>query len=102
MASDRMGVYVSVSDTHNHRLTYKHVDRDQYIYYYDWGPNSGTNWMMGDTIGSNYRFMETENAETFNSSSTECLVSDNRLKWRSVVNSDDDDDSVNTVSIDCL
>ena len=51
------------------------VDFQAYIYYYDWGPNSGTNWMIGDSLGSSSRVLETFNLETKGKTTgTECPV----------------------------
>ena len=67
-----------------------------YIYYYDWGPNSGTNWMMGDVVGSSFRIMESFNIEN---NATECLVNDFEVKWRNVNNGDE---SLDGFSMKCL
>ena len=73
-----------------------------YIYYYDWGPNSGTNWMIGDRLGSSSRVLETFNLETRGKTSdTECIVrADTELGWRNVVenNLDISDDMI----VECI
>ena len=51
---DRMGVYTAQSSLSG-RLVYQHVSSQGLLYYYDWGPNSGTNWMFGDQSGESYR-----------------------------------------------
>ena len=50
----RMGVYTAQSSLSG-RLVYQHVSSQGLIYYYDWGPNSGANWMFGDQSGESYR-----------------------------------------------
>ena len=62
------------------------VDFQAYIYYFDWGPNSGTNWMIGDRLGSSSRVLETFNLETKGKTTcTECpVVVDTELRWRNV------------------
>ena len=67
----RMGVYVREREW-NGRLAYKHTDWEEYIFYYDWGPNSGANWMFTNQIGSTERGMESVNVEFANQ--TECLA----------------------------
>ena len=77
-------------------------DFQAYIYYFDWGPNSGTNWMMGDRLGSSSRVLETFNLETKGKTTgTECPVRDDtELRWRNVAehNVDISDD----MTVECL
>ena len=94
-----MGVYVSTGDLSNERLVYKHVDTDQFIYYYDWGPNSGANWMISNTPGSNYRVLESENLEK-RSLVSECLVTSGQsLQWSSLL---DTDHQLGSLTLQCL
>ena len=46
---------------------------DGYIHYYDWGPNSGANWMISRTANSELRSIESHNVEPGYSNSTMCL-----------------------------
>ena len=48
-----LGVYTLDQDdfgrnvSGHHRHVFRHVDtNDNWLYYWDWGPNSGTNWMV--------------------------------------------------------
>ena len=49
-----------------------------YIHYYDWGPNSGTNWMVSRFLDDNSRNIESHNVEPGYSNTTMCL--NNALK----------------------
>ena len=45
-----------------------------YIYYHDWGPNSGTNWMVSRSrSGGSSRSIESHNVEPGYSNNTMCL-----------------------------
>ena len=48
-----LGVYILDQDdfgrnvSGHHRHVFRHVEtNDNWLYYWDWGPNSGTNWMV--------------------------------------------------------
>ena len=47
---------------HGRKVYKKHSDsdggkeRDQFVYYHDWGPNSGSNWMIGVNPWTNSRY----------------------------------------------
>merc|ERR1711915_139249 len=69
----RMGVYVSEGEW-NGRLTYKHTDIDEFIFYHDWGPNSGANWMFSNEVGSTNRGIESSNVEAGVTNHTQCLA----------------------------
>ena len=57
---DDYGVNVSQS----HRHVYRHVDsNDHWLYYWDWGPNAGTNWMVSTNYLDNKRSLESYNLE---------------------------------------
>ena len=69
-----MGVYTAQSELTG-RTVYQHVARGGYLYYYDWGPSSGANWMFGEQPGETYRDIESPNMEARNKTlHTECLV----------------------------
>jgi hypothetical protein len=61
---ERLGTY-SLIKYHHGRMVYQKDDGDraQYVYYHDWGPNSGANWMIGLGEGSNSRGVESFNVE---------------------------------------
>ena len=56
---ERLGTYSFVRYRHGRKVYKKRRDdghdggdigggeRDQFVYYHDWGPNSGSNWMIG-------------------------------------------------------
>ena len=44
-----------------------------YIYYYDWGPNSGTNWMISSMPNGRSRNIESHNVEPGYTNKTMCL-----------------------------
>ena len=89
LSEDVKGVYVEHGHN-NHRISYKHIDQDLFIYFYDWGPNSGANWMIGTLSGSSGRIVETYNLEDHaTDKGSECLVSENsELQWKNVQDND--------------
>ena len=70
---DRMGVYVSEGE-YNGRHVYKHTDTEEVIFYHDWGPNSGANWMFTSEVGTTNRGVESSNVEAGVTNHTQCLV----------------------------
>ena len=44
-----------------------------YIYYYDWGPNSGANWMISELPNGSLRTIESPNVESGYSNNTMCF-----------------------------
>ena len=55
---ERLGTY-SFSRHRHGRKVYKKdgvfAEREQFLYYHDWGPNSGSNWMIGVNPWTNSR-----------------------------------------------
>lgn len=44
----RLGVYTATNDTQHGRKVYKQdFGGSNYLYYWDWGPNNGANWIVG-------------------------------------------------------
>ena len=58
----RLGVYSSVG-VMNQRRVYQHQTGRAWLYYYDWGPGHGANWMFGDGAGSEDRGLESVNLQ---------------------------------------
>ena len=56
------GTYTAVA-TANARLVYRQTDGRHFIHYYDWGPNSGCNWMVSDNPLDSGRSVESGNVE---------------------------------------
>lgn len=52
-----------------------------YIYYWDWGPNSGANWLIGSDPDGVSRGIESENVETGTTNYTMCLNQVPSLIW---------------------
>ena len=62
MQPNKLGVYVSVGIM-NSRKVYKQEDREEYVYYHDWGDGRGENWMVGNNPGETNRGIESINLE---------------------------------------
>ena len=58
---ERLGAYSFARYRHGRKVYKKRKDgdigeeRDQFVYYQDWGPNSGSNWMIGVNSRTNSR-----------------------------------------------
>ena len=59
---ERLGEYTFVRHRHGRKVYKKRKEggggveeRDQFVYYHDWGPNSGSNWMIGVNPQTNSR-----------------------------------------------
>ena len=59
---ERLGTYSFERFRHGRKVYKKREDggnlggeRDQFVYYHDWGPNSGSNWMIGENPWTNSR-----------------------------------------------
>ncbi len=63
----RLGTYTFESYRHGRKVYKKDgcvdVARTHYLYFYDWGPNSGSNWMIGLNPTTNSRGVESLNLE---------------------------------------
>ena len=44
-----------------------------FIYYWDWGPNSGSNWLISSDAEGTNRGIESDNVETGSTNYTMCL-----------------------------
>ena len=51
---DKLGVYQLWGGVHG-RKVWKHETRQNYVYYWEWGVNSGTEWMIGHSPYSSER-----------------------------------------------
>ena len=49
----------------NNRLVFSQLDGPNFLYYWDWGPNSGANWMVSDKYWETDRGIESYNLERF-------------------------------------
>ena len=65
-----LGVYELDQDdfgknvSQHNRHVFRHVNtNDNWLYYWDWGPNGGTNWMVADKYWDNKRSLESQNLE---------------------------------------
>lgn len=59
----RLGVY-QATNLRNGRYFYTHEKGGSFIYYWDWGPNSGCNWVVtNDADDGNNRGIESANVE---------------------------------------
>ena len=74
-----LGVYTLDEDDYGrnvsqfNRHVYRHVDtNDNWLYYWDWGPNSGTNWMVSNKYWENKRSFESQNLE-YHSDNNVCV-----------------------------
>ena len=47
----------------NGRRVYKHTHRQNYVYYWEWGVNAGSEWMVGHSPFSSVRGMRSNNME---------------------------------------
>ena len=58
---ERLGEYTYLRHRHGRKVYKKRKEgggveeRDQFVYYHDWGPNSGSNWMIGVNPRTNSR-----------------------------------------------
>ena len=65
--SHLLGVY-SIDEEkteQNNRAVLRQLDGPNFLYYWDWGPNSGANWMVSDKFWETNRGIESYNLETF-------------------------------------
>ena len=47
---ERLGIFTSYGETKHGRKVYQKQtpgQRDQFLYFWDWGPNNGGNWFVG-------------------------------------------------------
>ena len=52
-----------LNGTRNGRKMWKHENRQNYIYFWDWGVNSGAEWMVGHSPDSSVRGIRSTNLE---------------------------------------
>ena len=65
--SSLLGVYSweeRSSEQHN-RHVFRQLDGPNFLYYHDWGPNAGANWMVSEKYWESNRGVESYNLETF-------------------------------------
>ena len=56
---ERLGIFTSYGETKHGRKVYQKQtpgQRDQFLYFWDWGPNNGGNWFVGLDPGINFFF----------------------------------------------
>ena len=58
-----LGVYTFQGQKKNNRYVFRHLDGPNFLYYWDWGPNSGSNWMISPKHWEGNRGMESYNLE---------------------------------------
>ena len=66
MQPERLGKFDYKGDTKHGRKIYKKSQdgqRDQFLYFWDWGPNNGGNWMVGLNPKYNAHGIESPNME---------------------------------------
>ena len=65
--SHLLGVYSRDEEKteQNNRQVFRQLDGPNFLYYWDWGPNSGANWMVSDKFWETNRGIESYNLETF-------------------------------------
>ena len=54
---ERLGIFTSYGETKHGRKVYQKQtpgQRDQFLYFWDWGPNNGGNWFVGLDPGINF------------------------------------------------
>ena len=72
----RLGIYTAIA-LKNGRYFYRKEDRDEatsYIYYWDWGPNSGANWVVtNNPRDGSSRGIESAHVENGVANNTICL-----------------------------
>lgn len=59
---DKMGTY-EMFGSFNGRRVYKHTHRQNYVYYWEWGINAGSEWMVGHSPFSSVRGIRSNNME---------------------------------------
>ena len=62
-----LGVY-SLDDSktiHNNRYVLRQLDGPHFLYYWDWGPNSGSNWMVSQKYWETNRGIESYSLEDY-------------------------------------
>ncbi len=66
MQPERLGRFTYHGETKNGRKIYQRSvsgQRDQFLYFWDWGPNNGANWMVGLDPKYNARGIESAGLE---------------------------------------
>ena len=57
-----MGQY-NLFSNFNGRRVWKHIHRQNYVYYWEWGINAGSEWMVGHSQYSSVRGIRSNNME---------------------------------------
>ena len=58
-----LGVYTFQGQKKNNRYVFGQLDGPNFLYYWDWGPNSGANWMISEKYWEGNRGIESYNLE---------------------------------------